>query len=78
MTGKIVPASANESLAFFDAGRASSSRPRRFAIVDRPDAARHIDWVSRQVDMSDEAGSVVAEHLGDVRNELLASEASYE
>ena len=48
-----------------------------FAIVDRPEAARQIDRVSRQVDMSDEAGSVVAEHLDEARDELLASEAIY-
>ncbi|KIU53112.1 VirB4 family type IV secretion system protein [Bradyrhizobium elkanii] len=48
-----------------------------FAIVDRPEAAKQIDRVSRQVDMSDEAGSIVAEHLDDARDELLASEAIY-
>ncbi len=48
-----------------------------FAIVDRPEAARQIDRVSRQVDMSDEAGSIVAEHLDEARDELLASEAIY-
>jgi type IV secretion system protein VirB4 len=48
-----------------------------FAIIDRPEAARDIDRVSRQVDMSDEAGSIVAEHLDDARDDLLASEAIY-
>ncbi|MCW5777796.1 MAG: VirB4 family type IV secretion system protein, partial [Phycisphaeraceae bacterium] len=48
-----------------------------FAIVDRPVAAKQIDRVSRQVDMSDEAGSIVAEHLDEARDELLASEAIY-
>jgi type IV secretion system protein VirB4 len=48
-----------------------------FAILDRPEAAKQIDRVSRQVDMSDEAGSIVAEHLDDARDELLASEAIY-
>jgi len=48
-----------------------------FAIIDRPEAARQIDRVSRQVDMSDEAGSIVAEHLDEARDELLASEAIY-
>lgn len=48
-----------------------------FAIVDRPEAARQIDRVTRQVDMSDEAGSVVAEHLDEARDDLLASEAIY-
>lgn len=48
-----------------------------FAIVDRPEAAKQIDRVARQVDMSDEAGSVVAEHLDEARDELLASEAIY-
>ena len=48
-----------------------------FALVDRPEAARQIERVARQVDMSDEAGSVVAEHLDEARDELLASEAIY-
>jgi type IV secretion system protein VirB4 len=48
-----------------------------FAIVDRPEAARAIDRVARQVDMSDEAGSVISEHLDSARDELLASEAIY-
>ncbi|CEG10530.1 Type IV secretion system protein virB4 [Afipia felis] len=48
-----------------------------FAIVDRPVAAKQIDRVSRQVDMSDEAGSIVAEHLDEARDELMASEAIY-
>jgi type IV secretion system protein VirB4 len=46
-----------------------------FAIVDRPEAAKQIDRVSRQVDMSDEAGSIVAEQLDEARDELLACEA---
>ena len=48
-----------------------------FAIIDRPVAQSHIDRVARQVDMSSEAESVVAEHLGDARDELLASESLY-
>ncbi|WP_330085164.1 hypothetical protein [Methylocystis iwaonis] len=48
-----------------------------FAIIDRPVAQSHIDRVARQLDMSDEAGSIVAEHLNDARDELLASEALY-
>lgn len=48
-----------------------------FAIIDRPEAQRQIERVSRQVDMSDEAGSIVADHLDDARDELLASEAVY-
>lgn len=48
-----------------------------FAIIDRPVAQAHIDRVARQVDMSSEADSVVAEHLGDARDELLASESIY-
>ena len=48
-----------------------------FAIIDRPEAAKQIDRVSRQVDMSDEAGSVISEHLDIARNELIASEALY-
>jgi len=48
-----------------------------FAIIDRPVAQSHIDRVARQVDMSDEAESIVAEHLNDARDELLASEALY-
>jgi len=48
-----------------------------FAIIDRPEAASRIDRVARQVDMSDEADSIVAEHLNVARDELLASEAIY-
>ena len=48
-----------------------------FGIVDRPEAARQIDRVSRQVDMSDEAGSIVSEHLDEARDELLGAEAIY-
>ena len=48
-----------------------------FAIIDRPVAATQIDRVARQVDMSDEAGSSVAAHLDEARDELLASEAIY-
>lgn len=48
-----------------------------FAIIDRPEAAKQIDRVARQVDLSDEAGSVVADHLDEARDELLASEAIY-
>jgi len=48
-----------------------------FAIIDRPVAQTHIDRIARQVDMSDEAESIVAEHLNDARDELLASEALY-
>ncbi|MGL4528739.1 MAG: VirB4 family type IV secretion/conjugal transfer ATPase [Aestuariivirga sp.] len=48
-----------------------------FAIVDRPAAQGQIERVGRQVEMSDEAGSIVAEHLEEARNELLASEAIY-
>jgi type IV secretion system protein VirB4 len=48
-----------------------------FAIIDRPEAAKQIDRVTRQVDMSDEADSVVADHLAIARDELLASEAIY-
>ena len=39
-----------------------------FAIIDRPEAQRQIDRVARQVDMSDEAGSVVADHLDEARD----------
>ena len=48
-----------------------------FAIIDKPEAAKQIERVSRQVDMSDEAGSVVAEHLDEARNELVATESVY-
>lgn len=48
-----------------------------FGIIDRPVVQAEIDRVSRQVDMSDEAGSVIAEHLNDARDELLASEAIF-
>ena len=48
-----------------------------FAVIDKPTAMTQIDRVGRQIDMSDEAGSVVAEHLGEARDELLSSEAVY-
>jgi len=48
-----------------------------FAIVDKTEAMGHMDRVSRQIDMSDEAGSIVADHLESARDELLASEAIY-
>ena len=48
-----------------------------FAVIDKPEAARQIERVSRQVDMSDEAGSVISEHLDDARNELVSTEAIY-
>ncbi|MBZ5762288.1 VirB4 family type IV secretion system protein [Rhizobium sp. VS19-DR104.2] len=48
-----------------------------FAIVDRPATQHHIELVSRQVNMADQAGSVVSEHLDDARNDLLGSKAIY-
>ncbi len=48
-----------------------------FAIIDKPIAMTQIDRVGRQIEMSDEAGSVVAEHLSDARDELLSSESVY-
>ena len=48
-----------------------------FAIVDRPAAQQQIELVGRQVDMADQAGSVISEHLNDARNDLLGSKAIY-
>lgn len=48
-----------------------------FAIVDRPATQSQIELVSRQVDMADQAGSIVSEHLDDARNDLLGSKAIY-
>jgi type IV secretion system protein VirB4 len=48
-----------------------------FGIVDKTEAMGHMDRVSRQIDMSDEAESVVQDHLETARNELLGSEALY-
>jgi type IV secretion system protein VirB4 len=48
-----------------------------FAIIDKPIAMTQIDRVGRQIEMSDEAGSVVAEHISDARDELLSSESIY-
>lgn len=48
-----------------------------FALIDKPIAMTQIDRVGRQIEMSDEAGSVVAEHLSDARDELLSSESIY-
>ena len=48
-----------------------------FAVIDKPTAMTQIDRVGRQINMSDEAGSVVSDHLSDARDELLSSEAVY-
>lgn len=48
-----------------------------FAIVDKPEVMGEIERVSRQIDMSDEADSVVSEAVDEARNELLSSEAIY-
>lgn len=48
-----------------------------FGIVDKTEAMGHMDRVSRQIDMSDEAESVVQDHLETARNELLGSESLY-
>ena len=48
-----------------------------FSIVDRPATQGQIELVSRQVEMADQAGSVVSEHLDDARNDLLGSKAIY-
>lgn len=48
-----------------------------FAIVDKPEAMSNIDRVSRQIDMSDEAESVVSEAIDEARNELLSSDALF-
>lgn len=48
-----------------------------FGIVDRAEALSTINLIDRQVDMSDEAGTIVAEHLAEARDELLGSAALY-
>lgn len=48
-----------------------------FAIIDKPDALVQMERVGRQIDMSDEAGSIVGDHLDQARDELLSSEAIY-
>ena len=48
-----------------------------FAIVDKPETLIQIERVRRQVDMSDQAGSIVADQLDTARDELLSSEAIY-
>jgi type IV secretion system protein VirB4 len=48
-----------------------------FGIVDRAEALSTINLIDRQVDMSDEAGTIVAEHLAEARDELLGSDALY-
>ncbi len=48
-----------------------------FAIIDKTESGASIDRVSRQVDMSDAAGSIVSETLEDARDELLGSEVLY-
>jgi len=48
-----------------------------FAIADKPEVMGDIERVSRQIDMSDEAESVVADAIEEARDELLSSEAIY-
>ncbi|MER8759502.1 VirB4 family type IV secretion system protein [Mesorhizobium sp. M0976] len=48
-----------------------------FAIIDKPQALTQMERVGRKIDMSDEAGSIVADQLGEARDELLSSEALY-
>ncbi len=48
-----------------------------FAIIDKPKALYEMERVGRQIDMSDEAGSIVADQLNEGRDELLSSEAIY-
>ncbi|MGE7156767.1 VirB4 family type IV secretion/conjugal transfer ATPase [Methylorubrum rhodesianum] len=48
-----------------------------FGLIDRPEALKQIDRVERQVSMSDEGGTVVADHLHVARNELVSSESAY-
>ena len=48
-----------------------------FGIVDRAEALSTINLIDRQVDMSDEAGTIVAEHLSEAKDELLGSAALY-
>lgn len=74
MTGKIASASGYEWLVFFCADHTSLSRRAALPSSMRPGAAGHIDGNSRQVDMSDEAGSVDAEYFDDARDELCASQ----
>ncbi|RVD04148.1 type VI secretion protein, partial [Mesorhizobium sp. M7A.F.Ca.ET.027.02.1.1] len=48
-----------------------------FAIIDKPQALTQMERVGRKIDMSDEAGSIVGDQLGEARDELLSSEALY-
>jgi type IV secretion system protein VirB4 len=48
-----------------------------FGIIDKPETLNSLGRIARQIDMSDEAGSVVAEQIGTAKDELLASEALY-
>ena len=48
-----------------------------FGIIDKPETLNSLGRISRQLDMSDEAGSVVADQVETARDELLASEALY-
>ena len=48
-----------------------------FGIVDRAEALNTINLIDRQVDLSDEAGTIVSEHLAEARDELLGSAALY-
>jgi type IV secretion system protein VirB4 len=48
-----------------------------FALIDKPETLNNIGRISRQIDMSDEAESVVSDQIDQARDELLASEALY-
>lgn len=48
-----------------------------FAIVDKPVAQNHMERVSRQIAMADEAGSIVGNQLTGARDELLSSRSIY-
>lgn len=48
-----------------------------FSVIDKPAAMAGMDRVGRQIDQSDEGGSIIAEHLDLARDDLLSSEAVY-
>ncbi len=48
-----------------------------FSVVDKPETLMRINRISRQIDISDEAGSIVARQLELAQDEILSSEAVY-
>jgi type IV secretion system protein VirB4 len=48
-----------------------------FGIIDKPETLVSLERISRQINMSDEAGTIVADQIATAKDELLSSEALY-